>query len=79
MKTKFKGTEVELSGDFIEKGDTAPDFCLAKNDLTNLTLDDLKGSKVILNIFPSLDTSVCAMTVRKFNQEASNLKNVKVF
>ena len=78
MDTKFKGNLVELSGDFIKEGEDAPNFYLAKGDLTNLTLDDFKGQKIILNIFPSLDTSVCAMTIRRFNQEASNLHNVKV-
>ncbi|MBE6413443.1 MAG: thiol peroxidase [Verrucomicrobiaceae bacterium] len=78
MKTKFKGTEIDLAGNFIKKGDTAPTFCLAKTDMTNLTLTDLKNHKCIINIFPSLDTSVCAMSVRRFNQEASKLPNVKV-
>jgi len=49
----------------------APGFTLVKSDLTNLSFSDLKGKKLILNIFPSLDTSTCAISVRKFNQFAA--------
>ena len=65
--TKFKDMPVHLSGDFIATGAAAPDFELVKTDLGTLSLSSLKGKRVILNIFPSLDTGVCAMSVRKFN------------
>lgn len=68
---KFKGTPVNLAGEFITPGEPAPDFRLSKGDLNTLSLKDLWGKYVILNIFPSLDTSVCAATVRKFNMMAT--------
>lgn len=76
--TKFKGMPVRLCGKFIEKGAAAPDFELVKTDLATLTLSSLKGKRVILNIFPSLDTGVCAMSVRKFNQLAASLPDTVV-
>ena len=77
-KITFKGTPVNTSGNLPSKGTKAPDFTLVKSDLGSLSLSELKGKKVILNIFPSLDTSVCATTVRKFNQMAAGMNNVKV-
>lgn len=69
-KTAFKGNPVETSGSLPAVGTKAPDFKLVKSDLSEITLSSLKGKKVVLNIFPSLDTSVCAASVRRFNQEA---------
>ena len=77
-KITFKGTPVNTSGNLPSKGTKAPDFTLVKSDLGSLSLSELKGKKVILNIFPSLDTSVCATTVRKFNQMAAGMNNVVV-
>lgn len=77
-KITFKGTPVNTSGDLPAIGTRAPGFSLVKSDLSTLSLSELKGKKVILNIFPSLDTSVCANTVRKFNQIAAGMKNVIV-
>lgn len=73
-----KGNPVHTSGNLPEKGSLAPDFTLVKSDLTNLSLSDLKGKKVVLNIFLSLDTSVCANSVRKFNKLAADKPNVVV-
>ena len=56
----------------------APAFTLVKQDLSELSLSDLKGKNVILNIFPSLDTSTCAASVRKFNKEAAGLSNTVI-
>ncbi len=78
MTTKFKGNTVNLAGEFVKNGSKAPEFELVKEDLSTLSLSSLKGKKVILNIFPSLDTAVCATSVRKFNQEASKLDNTVV-
>ncbi len=78
MNTKFKGNTVELTGNTIQKGDKAPAFELIKRDLSPLSLSELKGKKVVLNIFPSLDTSVCATSVRKFNVLASEMENTVV-
>ncbi len=78
MNTKFKGDTVQLTGDTVKKGDKAPEFELIKRDLSPLSLSELKGKKVVLNIFPSLDTSVCATSVRKFNVLASEMDNTVV-
>lgn len=72
MTTKFKGNAVQLDGTLIAKGNTAPQISLVKNDLSSFTLDDCKGKRVIMNIFPSIDTGVCATSVRKFNQFAAS-------
>lgn len=77
-KTAFKGQPIELSGEFVQVGDLAPDFHLTKSDLGGLYLKDLRGKNVVLNIFPSLDTSVCAASVRKFNEIAGELPNTVV-
>jgi thioredoxin-dependent peroxiredoxin len=77
-KITFKGIPVNTSGNLPAKGTKAPDFTLVKSDMGSLSLSELIGKKVILNIFPSLDTSVCANTVRKFNQMAAGMKNVIV-
>jgi len=77
-KITLKGNPVNTSGNLPAKGNAAPGFTLVKSDLGPLSLSDLKGKKVILNIFPSLDTSVCAASVRKFNQLAAGKPNVTV-
>lgn len=78
MTTKFKGNAVQLDGTLIAKGNTAPQISLVKNDLSSFTLDDCKGKRVIMNIFPSIDTGVCATSVRKFNQFAATLPDTIV-
>ena len=65
----FKGIEVHTNGSLPEVGTVAPDFKGVKTDLSELSLNDLKGKKVVLNVFPSLDTSVCAASVRRFNNK----------
>jgi thioredoxin-dependent peroxiredoxin len=77
-KITLKGNPVNTSGNLPAKGTKAPDFTLVKSDLGNLSLSELKGKKVILNIFPSLDTAVCATSVRKFNVMASGKANTAV-
>ena len=69
--TLFQGTPVALAGEFIQKGVQAPDFSLVKGDLSTFSLADAKGKFVVLNIFPSMDTGVCAASVRKFNKLAA--------
>ena len=64
--TLFQGTPVALAGEFIQKEVQAPDFSLVKGDLSTFSLADAKGKFVVLNIFPSMDTGVCAASVRKF-------------
>ncbi len=72
------GNPVNTSGDLPAIGSTAPGFKLVKQDLSDVSLSDFAGKKVILNIFPSVDTSVCAASIRKFNEEAAGLDNTVV-
>lgn len=74
----LKGNEIHTSGSMPEVGSIAPDFKGVKSDLSELSLSDLKGKRVVLNVFPSLDTSVCAASVRRFNKEAASLNNTVV-
>jgi len=77
-KITLKGSPVILSGELPKAGATAPEFGGVKGDLTVAHLSDYKGRKVVVNIFPSLDTEVCASSVRKFNEMASSLENTVV-
>ena len=72
------GNPIQTSGDLPKVGTKAPDFALVKNDLSTVTLADFAGSRLVLNIFPSIDTGTCATSVRKFNESASQLQNTKV-
>lgn len=74
----FGGNPVNISGELPKVGSKAPDFKLVKNDLSIVTLSDFAGTKLVLNIFPSIDTPTCATSVRKFNADASQLDNTKV-
>lgn len=75
---KLGGNNVETNGTLPKVGDTAPDFNLTAQDLSSKKLSDYQGSRIIMNIFPSIDTNVCATSVRKFNEKATGLKNTKV-
>lgn len=77
-KTAFQGAPVSLAGEFIAVGAQAPEFSLVKGDLSSFTLADIKGKYAILNIFPSMDTGVCAASVRKFNKLAAGMDNTVV-
>ncbi|MEX1384472.1 thiol peroxidase [Lutibacter sp.] len=77
-KITLKGNPFKTSGKLPKIGKKAPKFSLIKADLSKAKLKDFKGSKLILNIFPSLDTGTCAASVRKFNEEAAKLENTKV-
>lgn len=74
----LRGNPIETSGDLPAIGSKAPSFTLVRTDLTEVQLRDLAGRRVVLNIFPSLDTATCAMSVRTFNQQASGLHNTVV-
>ncbi len=74
----LKGNPVNTSGNLPSPGYAAPDFSLTRTDLSDMTLRDVAGKRVVLNIFSSLDTSVCAMTVRRFNQEIAKHDNAVV-
>ncbi|MBM3421296.1 MAG: thiol peroxidase [Bacteroidetes bacterium] len=77
-KTALKGNPVNTSGELPKRGEKAPSFRLVKSDLGEAGIDDYKGKKLVLNIFPSLDTGVCASSVRKFNEKAAGLENTVV-
>ena len=74
----FKGNPINTAGSLPRVGSAAPDFTVIKTDLTPISLGELKGKKTVLNIFPSIDTPVCANSVRRFNVEASKLANTVV-
>ena len=74
----FKSTPVHTAGELPKVGTKAPKFEQVKGDLSTLKNDDLTGKRIVLNIFPSLDTSVCATSVRKFNQLAAQMDNTVV-
>jgi len=74
----LKGNPIHTVGELPQKGEKAKNFILVKNDLSRTELGDYKGSKLVLNIFPSLDTGTCAASVRYFNKAAADLKNTKV-
>ena len=75
---KLKGNTFNTVGDLPALGTAAPAFTLVKSDLSEVSLSDYKGRKVVLNVFPSIDTDVCAASVRRFNAEASGLDNTVV-
>ena len=74
----LKGTPVKTSGTIPQKGEKAPDFKLTQADLKEVTLKEFQGKRKVLNIFPSIDTGVCALSVKRFNKEASDLADTVV-
>lgn len=74
----FKGQEVHTYGKVPEVGTKAPEFNLAGRDLSDIKLSDYAGKRVVLNVFPSLDTPVCAASVRRFNKDIAGMDNVAV-
>lgn len=74
----MQGNPVNINGNLPAVDSTAPAFTLVKADLSEVTLADLKGKNIVLNIFPSIDTGVCAASVRRFNKEAADLANTVV-
>ena len=70
----YKGNTLHTTGKMVKTGRKAPDFHLTQSDLQDVKLSDFKGKKVILNVFPSLDTPTCAVSVREFNEKASGLE-----
>lgn len=74
----FQGNPVEVYGEMPQVGSKAPNFVLTSASLSDISLDDYKGTRLVLNIFPSLDTDVCAASVRRFNKEAAGYENTKV-
>jgi thioredoxin-dependent peroxiredoxin len=74
----FKGNPLRIAGSLPGVGSIAPDFTVVKDDLSPASLAQFRGKRVVLNIFPSIDTSVCASSVRRFNVEAAKLNNTVV-
>lgn len=72
------GTPFRISGELPGVGDAAPAFALTGGDLGEVTLGDYAGRRLVLNIFPSVDTPVCAASVKRFNEEAARLENTAV-
>jgi thiol peroxidase len=77
-QTALGGNPVNTSGDLPAIGAPAPAFTLTRSDLSSVSSADLAGQKVVLNIFPSIDTPTCATSVRTFNQRAAGLENTTV-
>lgn len=74
----LKGNPITTVGELPKVGAAAPDFRLVKGDLSEVSLKDFAGKKLVLNIFPSVDTPTCAASVRRFNVEAAKQANVVV-
>jgi thiol peroxidase len=74
----LRGNPIHTSGDLPAVGSDAPAFTLTGKDLAPISLDGLKGQNVVLNIFPSVDTAVCATSVREFNKRAAGLDATSV-
>lgn len=74
-KVTIQGNEINTNNNLPEVGTNLPTFELTKVDLSPLTNDELKGKRVVFNIFPSIDTPTCAASVRRFNEEVSKLDN----
>lgn len=77
-KITLAGTEIEVSGVFPQVGDVVTDFTTVSAKLEDTTLANFAGKRKILNIFPSIDTGICATSVRKFNEQAAKLANTAV-
>ena len=77
-ETALRGNPIHTNGELPRVGSAAPDFTLVGSDLGEVKLSDYAGRRVVLNIFPSLDTGVCATSVRKFNELAAGLDNTTV-
>jgi len=77
-KVTLKSNPFTTLGELPTIGTKAPEFILTKTDLSEVKLSDYEGTNVVLNIFPSIDTSTCATSVRTFNQKAADLENTKV-
>ncbi|OON41175.1 lipid hydroperoxide peroxidase [Izhakiella australiensis] len=74
----FQGNPVAVAGQILRKGEQAKAFSLVAKDLADTPLSQFSGKRKVLNIFPSIDTGVCAASVRKFNQLAAELDNTVI-
>lgn len=78
MKLTFKGNPLTLKGNAVKVGDSAPDFETTANDLSSFSLADTRGIR-IFTTFPSIDTQVCDLQVKRFNQAVEDFKNVTLY
>lgn len=78
METAFQDNPVNTVGQLPAEGEQAPSYTLVGTDLSTVSAQDMTGRRVVLNIFPSLDTGVCAASVRRFNELAAGLENTTV-
>lgn len=78
MQVNFKGNPITLEGHHVEVGEPAPDFRVVTNALEDISTSEFSGKRVYISV-PSIDTSVCDMEVRRFNEEATKLKNAKIY
>ncbi|PJG86328.1 thiol peroxidase [Conservatibacter flavescens] len=78
MSVTLAGNPIEIQGVFPQKGDVVTELAFTQNNLEDVSLNTFAGKRKVLNIFPSIDTSVCATSVRKFNEQAANLSNTVV-
>ena len=74
----LRGNPVNTVGELPQVGSKAPEFTLTRTDMSDLSLKDLKGKNIVLNVFPSIDTPVCANSVRRFNEDAAKKDNAVV-
>lgn len=77
-KITFKGQPVNTCGSLPSLNSIAKDFCLTGTDLVDVCLKDFAGKRIVMNIFPSIDTGVCSSSVRRFNAEVEKMKNTVV-
>jgi len=77
-KITLQGNQIKTIGKLPKVGKKAPKFKLVKTDLSKAGLKEFKGKKVLINIFPSIDTGICAASLRKFNETAAGLENTVV-
>ena len=75
---KFKGNPMTLLGEMVKAGDKAPDFVALQNNLQPKSLSDFEGKIKVISVVPSVDTEICAMQTRKFNEMAAELKDVHI-
>jgi len=74
----LEGNEIQIAGTLPAVGEKAPDFTLTDGGMSEVSLSDYKGSKVVLNIFPSLDTDVCATSVKQFEKRVLGMDNTQI-
>lgn len=71
----LEGNPIHTAGELPAKGKQAPDFCLTNKDMGDTRLADFAGKKIIMNVFVSIDTGICADSTRRFNEEVSKMDN----